>query len=92
MTFGGVTSDLACMTFFKISEKLIGEAVEKSGCGLIDAPFPELLGGTEKYYELPYAGCSVSGSKLESCAYRIKVRSISRNVLPKARYKHVYFF
>jgi len=51
--FGEVTSGLVCMILCKISEKLIDEAVEESGHGLIGAPFPELLRGTEKNYEFP---------------------------------------
>jgi len=51
--FGDVTSSLVCMILCKISEKLIGEAVEESGRGLIDGPFPELPRGTEKNYEFP---------------------------------------
>jgi hypothetical protein len=41
------------MILCKISKKLIGEAVEESGSGLIDGPFTELPGGTEKNYEFP---------------------------------------
>jgi hypothetical protein len=41
------------MILCKISEKLIGEAVEESGRGLFEAPFPDLPGGTEKNYEFP---------------------------------------
>jgi hypothetical protein len=36
------------MILCKISEKLFGEALEESGRGLIDAPFPVFPGGTEK--------------------------------------------
>jgi hypothetical protein len=41
------------MILCEISEKLIGEVVEESRRGLINAPFPELPGRAEKNYELP---------------------------------------
>lgn len=89
--FGDVIVSLVCMILCKISKKLIGEAVVENGGVLIDGPFPELPGGTEKNYEFPQAVSPVSWPKSECCAYRTKVRLFSHFVLPQARYKHVYF-